>query len=96
MFWNFEKPKLNPLTESFLNSEGVDSSHFEMVRKETDEQVELAWGKYDYGVDKIHMEPDSDMLWDACHKFNEVYKGKYVATKNSSDKFHYIHISIVK
>ena len=96
MFWKFEMPKLNPLTESFLNLEGVDSSHFEMVRKETDEQVELAWGKYDYGVDKRHMEPDSDMLWDACRKFNETYKDKYVATKHSSDKFHYIEISVVK
>lgn len=96
MFWNFEIPKRNPLTESFLNLEGVDTSNFEETRRETEEHVELAWGKYDYGVDKKYMEPDSDMLWDACRKFNEVYKDKYVATKSSSDKFHYINISVVK
>ncbi len=98
MIWNFnfETPKRNPLTEAFTNLEGVDMSHFEMARKEEEEHVELAWGKYDYGVDKKNMEPDSEMLCDACRKFNETYKGKYTASKHSSDKFHYIEVSIIK
>jgi len=92
----WKEHKKNPITEAFLNSEGVDASNYDYARKETDEHVQLAWGKYDYGVDKKHMEPDSEMLFYACQKFNETYKGKYIAEKDSSDKYHYIHISIVK
>lgn len=96
MFLNFEIPKKNLLKEAFLTLEGVDMSNFDITREETEQHVELAWGKYDYGVDKKYMEPDGYMLYQACNKFNETYKGKYIATRDSSDKFHYIYIDVVK